>query len=582
MRASGRPRGRHIEAVVPAWGWLRRYRRGDLSRDVSAGVLLAVIVIPQGMAYALLAGLPPIYGLYATIAPAVLYAVFGTSRHMPVGPVAIVALLTFSGVSSLAAPQSDRYVSLALVLALVVGALQLLLGVFRLGFVTNFVPRPVLSGFIFASVILIMASQLQDLLGIDHAGRHSFISTLAEVAGHIGATNLPTMGIGLGSILALVLIRKAAPRLPGPLLVTVAATLVVYLLGLAGRGVDVLGHVPSGFPAPTLPPLNIKTVRALAPTALAVVFVSFIESFAVAKSVAAKEKYKIDSNQELRALGLANISAGLFSGFPVAGSFSRTAINHQAGARTQLAGVVTAIVVVLTLLFLTPLLYYLPTAVLAAIIVVAVYRMLDLGEVKHIARIREADGLVLLVTFALTLFVGIVDGILLGALFGLLAFLKRTVRPDVTELGYVPESDAFLGLRSSPKARTDPRVLILRFDASPYYANVSFLQEWVMRTVAERTKLEHIIIDCRGMNSIDVTALDELDGLITDYRSQGITVLLTHVKLPLRERLTRAGWNDKFGADVIGHATSRQALDSIGLLEGMRNRTQALGTGEVL
>lgn len=559
-----------IEAVVPAWGWLRRYQRADLQGDLTAGLIVAVMLIPQGMAYALLAGLPAIYGLYASTVPAVVYALFGTSRHMPVGPPALMALLTFAGVSTLAEPQSEEFIALALLLAVMAGVIQVLLGVLRMGFVTNFVPHPVLAGFIAASVIVITASQAKHLLGVDGGSGHSLVDALDGIARNIEDTHTETVAFGVGSIVTLLLARKLIPRVPGPLLVAVGATLVAYLTGSSDRGVDVVGEVPRGVPTLTPPPLDLDMMSALLPTALAVVLVGYIESFSVAKSIAAREKYKIDANQEFRALGLANVSAGLFSGFPVAGSFSRTAVNYQAGARTQLACIITAVMIVVSLLFLTPLLFHMPISALAAIIIVSVFRLLDLDEIKHIFRIRRADGLIMAVTAVTTLFVGIMEGILLGALFGLLAFLQRTVRPDVTELGYVPDSDAFLGLRSHPTARTDPRVVVLRFAASLYYANVSFLEERLMQEVADRPELEYIVIDCRATNSIDVTALDELEDLIAAYRAQGISVMLTHANLSVRERIKRAEWDLKFGPDIIGHPTTRTALAAVGLLTGLR------------
>lgn len=566
------PDGR-IEALVPAWGWLRRYERADLPRDLTAGLIVAVMLIPQGMAYALLAGLPAIYGLYASTVPAVVYALFGTSRHMPVGPPALMALLTFAGVSTLAEPQSDEFITLALLLAVMAGTIQVLLGVLCLGFVTNFVPHPVLAGFIVASVVVITATQLRHLLGVDGGSGHSLVDTVRDVGQNIEQTDSETVAYATASLVVLLVLRRLAPRVPGPLVVAVGATLTAFLIGSADRGVDVVGDVPSGVPTLTVPPWDLDMLEALLPTALAVVLVGYIESYSVAKAIAAREKYKIDPNQEFRALGLANVSAGLFSGFPVAGSFSRTAVNYQSGARTQLACVITAVAIVVTLLFFTPLLFHMPIAALAAIIVVAVFRLIDLDEIRHIVRIRRADGLIMAVTAVTTMFVGIMEGILLGALFGLLAFLQRTVRPDVTELGYVPGSDAFLGLRSHPTARTDSRVVVLRFAASLYYANVSFLADRLMQEVAERPALEFIVIDCRATNSIDVTALDELEDLIEAYRDQGISVMLTHANLTLRERVKRAGWETTFGPDIIRHPTTRSALAAVGLLDGLRQRS---------
>jgi SulP family sulfate permease len=559
-----------IEKFVPAYGWLRNYRREDLSSDLFAGLVVTIMLVPQGMAYALLAGVPPIYGLYASTVPTIVYALFGTSRHMPVGPPALMALLTFTGVSALAEPRTGEYISLALLLALMAGALQLAIGLLKIGFITNFIPHPVLSGFIYASAIIIALSQIKHLLGISVSGGHSTVETVLEIGRHLGEINPVTLLIGLGSILALVLFSRFAPRIPGPLVVAAGSAVAVYLLSLEERGVRVVGEVPRGLPSISVPPLDPELVRALLPAALTVAFVGFIESISVAKAVAAKEKYKIDSNQELKALGLSNVSAAFFSGFPVAGSFSRTAVQYQSGAKTQLASTTTALMIVLTLLLLTPLFYYLPNAALAAVIMIAVYKLLDFQEVRRVFKIRRIDGYALALTFILTLLVGVEQGIILGAGFALLAFIRRTAYPHIAELGYVEEKDSFLGLESFPEAKTYPEALILRFDARLYFANVPYLEERLIKEVADRPEVKWIFIDCRGVNSIDVTAIQGLEDLISGYRSRGINVVFTHMKLPIRERLDRAGWDERLGGD--GHhyhyQTTREAIRATGLLEG--------------
>lgn len=555
---------RVLATLIPAYGWLKHYKRADLPRDVSAGLIVAVMLVPQGMAYALLAGLPPVYGLYASTLPAVVYALFGTSRHMPVGPPALMALLTFSGVSALARPGTGEFIAYALLLALMAGGLQLALGLLRMGFVTDFVPRPVLSGFVYASAIIIALGQAGNLLGIAVPGGASTIQTAAALLSRLGEADLATLTVGVAGVAALVLLSSRAPRLPGPLLVAAGGIVAVYALDLQNRGVGIVGDVPRGLPALSVPPLDFEAMRVLAPAALAVAFVGYIESISVAKAVAAREGYRIDADAELRALGLANVSAAFSSGFPVAGSFSRTAVQYDSGARTQLASVVTALAIVPTLLFLTPLFYFLPDAALAAIVVVAVFGLLDLGEVKRTFEVRRADGYAMLLTFALTLLVGVEEGIIAGSVFALLTFVWRTAYPEVTELGYLPGPEAFLGLRSHPGARTFPGALIVRLDARLYYANIPFFERWLKRA-ANRPHLRWIVIDCRGVNGVDVTAIEGLEGLISTYRARGISILLTHVKLQVRERLDSAGWDEKFGENL--YPTTRDALASIGLLD---------------
>ena len=557
-----------LENILPAFGWLRNYKPSYLASDLLSALIVTAMLVPQGMAYALLAGLPTVYGLYASTIPAIVYALFGTSRHMPVGPPALMALLTFTSVSAIAEPGAAEYISLALLLALMVGVLQLAIGLLKMGFVANFIPHPVLSGFIYASAIIIMLSQVKYLLGIPVSTHGSTVSTVLEIGQRIGETNPLILTLGLGSIVTLVFFAKVLPRLPGALIMVAGSTLAVYLLRLDERGVSVVGDVPRGFPGFSVPELDPESFRALLPAILVVAFVGFVESISVAKAVAAKEKYKIDSNQELRALGLANVSAAFFSGFPVAGSFSRTAVQYQSGGRTQLASIATALLILATLLFLTPLFYYLPNAALAAVIVVAVYRLLDLKEARRIFKIRTVDGLTLLLTFAVTLLVGVEQGILTGSVFALVMFIRRTAYPHIAELGYVEGKEAFLSLESYPEGKTHPKALIIRFDASFYYANVPYLEEWLIQEVAGRPKLQWIVIDCRSVNSIDVTAIEGLEDLVSEYRSSGIEIVFTHMKLAIRRRLEKAGWDEKFGFADTGHyQTTREAVKAIGLLE---------------
>jgi sulfate permease, SulP family len=552
-----------LKKIVPAFGWLRSYTRDDLSRDFSAAVVITAMLVPQGMAYALLAGLPPRYGLYASTVPAIVYALFGTSRHMPVGPPALMALLTFTSVSALAEPMTEEYISLALLLALMVGVLQLAMGLLRMGFITNFISHPVLSGFIYASAVVIAISQAGSLFGIPLPEEHSTVGTVSALVRNVGESNLVTVAIGICAIAAMVSLGRWLPRLPGPLLTVAAAALCVYLLGLPERGVDVVGEVPQGLPALSLPTFEAEAVRALLPAAVVVAFVGFVESISVAKAIAAREGYKIRSNQELGALGLSNAAAAFFSGLPVAGSFSRTAVQYEAGGRTQAASVMTAFMVLTVLLFLTPLFYYLPNAALAAVILVAVYKLLDLKEAARIFKVRKDDGMALAATFILTLLMGVEEGIIAGVLFAIVVFIRRTAYPRIFELGYVESEDAFLAQTSYPEGRTFPNTLIVRFDARLYFANIPFLEEWLISETADRPDLRLLVIDFRGVNGIDVTAIEGLESLIAEYRLRGIEVLLTHVKPQVRKRLYRAGWSEEY-PEVIAHQTTRDAFRDLG------------------
>jgi sulfate permease, SulP family len=553
-----------MSKAVPALGWLRDYRRSDLPGDLSAGFTVAVMLIPQGMAYAMLAGLPPVVGLYASTIPLIVYALFGTSRQLAVGPVAIVSLLTLSGVSALAEPGSGEFVALAVLLALLSGVIQLALGLLRAGFVVNFLSHAVISGFTSAAAIVIGLSQLRQLLGIEMPAAHSVFALLYEVVRRLGEANPYTVAIGLGSIAALVAARKWAPRLPGALLVVAVATVLTYLFGLAERGVAIVGSVPGGLPAPSLPVLDGGAVSALMMTALTISFVGFMESFAVAKSIATREKYRIDANQELKGLGLANVAAGFFSGYPVTGGFSRSAVNYQAGARTGLATIITALLILVTLFAFTGLFHYLPTAVLAAIIMVAVYGLIDVREAVHLFQLKKVDGWTLVVTFAATLGIGIEQGILIGVAFSLLVFIWRSAYPHAARLGYLARERVFRNVDRFPEVEVFPGTLILRIDASLYFANMSFLENSLRGALVEPGDLREIILDFSGVNDMDAVAVETLEALMDEMERQGITVRIAAMKGPVRDITGRAGWPEKFG-ERIGYFSIDRALEAAGL-----------------
>jgi sulfate permease, SulP family len=492
----------------------------------------------------------------------------GTSRQLAVGPVAIVSLLTLSGVSALAEPGTGEFIALAALLALLSGVIQLGLGLLRAGFVVNFLSHAVISGFTSAAAIVIGLSQLKQLLGVDIASGQSVFGLLYEAAQRIGEANPYTLAIGLGSIAALVAARKLAPRLPAALVVVGLATLATYLFGLGGRGVAIVGDVPSGLPAPSLPVLDGGAISALLATALTVSFIGFVESFAVAKSIATREKYRIDANQELKGLGLANVAAGVFSGYPVTGGFSRSAVNYQAGARTGLASLVTALLVLVTLFAFTPLFYHLPTAVLAAIVMVAVYGLIDVREAVHLFRLKKVDGWTLLITFAATLGIGIEQGILIGVGFSLLVFVWRSAYPHAARLGYLARERVFRNVERFPEVRTFPGTMILRVDASLYFANMSFLENSLRSAIIERVDLRHIILDFSGVNDMDAVAVATLEELMGEMEAQGIEVRIASMKGPVRDITARAGWPAKFG-ERIAYFSIERALESAGLWEGV-------------
>ncbi|QIN84737.1 sulfate permease [Rubrobacter tropicus] len=553
-----------LEKIIPAAGWLRRYRREDLAGDLSAGLIVAVMLVPQGMAYAMLAGLPPVFGLYSSIMPLFVYALFGSSRQLAVGPVAIVSLLTLSGVSAVAEPGSGEFVALAALLALMVGVIQFGLGLVRAGFVVNFLSHAVVSGFTSAAAVVIGLSQLGPLLGVKLEAGHSVLAQLWEAGGRLAEVNPVTLAIGVGSIAALVLFKKISPRFPAPLLVVAASALAVYAFGLEGRGVGIVGEVPGGLPGLSVPALDPGSVVALIPTALTIAFVGFMESIAVAKSIAAKGRYEVDANRELVGLGLANVFGSAFSAYPVTGGFSRSAVNYAAGARTPLASVITAGLVLLTLVLFTPLFYYLPDAVLAVIVMVAVYGLIDAGEPVRLFKVKRADGWALVVTFAVTLLVGIEQGIVVGVAFSLLVFVWRSARPHTTEVGYLPEEDVFRNVNRYPKTRTFPGAFIVRVDASLYFANMAFLKNWLEDAVSARPGLSYLILDFSAVNDVDAVAIETLAEFAKDLRSRGIMLHVAGMKGPVRDVVARSGWPDGLGQNA-SHLSVKHALRHLDL-----------------
>ncbi len=554
-----------IEKYIPAIGWLKQYRKQDLTSDLSAGVTVAIMLVPQGMAYAMLAGLPPVIGLYSSTLPLLAYALFGSSRQLAVGPVAMISLLVYVGASELASPESAEYLFLVFLLALMTGIIQVVFGLFRLGFLVNFLSHAVISGFTSAAAIIIGLSQLKHLFGVQLSGQHSIFHLIYEAAQKINQINPITFVIGLVSIVILVVFKKKKPHFPAPLVVVIVSTILVYALRLDTYEVTIVSQVPQGLPSPLLPTFNIDSFITLFPIAMTIVFVGFMESIAVAQSIAAKEKYKLNANQEFIGLGMANIVGSVFSGYPVTGGFSRTAVNYQAGAKTGLAGVITAILIILTLLFLTPLFYYLPNAVLAAIIIVAVYGLIDVQEAIHLFKLKLVDGWTLLLTFLCTLTLGIEKGIIIGVVFSLLVLIWRSSHPHIAELGYVEKEDVFLNIKRFPEAKTFTNALILRVDAAMFFANTRFIEDRLRECLVDKPDVTWVVFDLSGVNDIDAVAISDLRELISEYQKQGIQFAFAGMKGPVRDLFIKAGWQKTCG-HKIEYRSLHHVLQDLGLL----------------
>lgn len=552
-----------LKKFIPALDWIPNYKRSDLSGDLSAGLVVAIMLIPQGMAYAMLAGLPPVIGLYASTIPLLIYALFGTSRQLAVGPVAMVSLLVLTGVSSLAEPGSPEYITLVLLLMLMIGVLQFLMGVFRLGFLVNFLSHAVISAFTSAAAIIIGLSQLKELIGVKLEAGKDVFKIIFEAISRASEINVITLFIGLISILILILMKKYVPKIPGPLIVVVLSILAVYGLKLESYGVKIVGAVPSGLPSFSIPSLDVDAFFTLLPIAITITLIGFMESIAMAKAIAAKEKYKVVANKELIGLGLANIGGSFFSAYPVTGGFSRSAVNYQAGARTPLASMITAFLIILTLLFFTGLFYYLPKAVLAAIIMVAVYGLIDFKEAKYLFKVRSLDGWTWVITFVATLVLGIEQGILVGVAFSLIVFIGRSAYPHVAELGLLKEENVYKNIKRYQNALVDPEVIIFRFDASLYFANMTFFENKLSDRISEKQKTKWVLLDFSGVNSVDAVSLHSLKELIETYNKANIEFLFTGVKGPVMELMKKAGFTAKFGKNIT-YLSIEHALKDIG------------------
>ncbi len=554
-----------IERWVPLIGWLRTYHRGLLTRDVLAAVIVTLMLVPQALAYAMLAGLPPEMGLYASMLPLVLYAVFGTSASLAVGPVAVAALMTASALSSFAAPGSPEYICAALVLAALSGLILIAMGVLRLGFLVNFLSHPVISGFVTASGILIAISQLKHIFGVEASG-HNVVELLRALLDQWQQVNVITLLIGLGVWAYLWVCRK---RLNGwltklgmpaswaglmvkaaPISAVVVTTLLAWGFQLEQRGVDLVGFVPSCLPAITLPSLDQSLWLGLLPAALLISLVGFVESVSVAQTLAAKRRQRIDPNQELIALGMANLGAGISGGSPVSGGFSRSVVNFEAGAATPLAGAFTALGIVLATLLLTDLLAFLPTATLAATIIVAVGTLIDLPAVKRTWQYSSSDGVAMVATLLLTLLHSVEVGIISGVVLSLGLHLYRTSQPHSAVVGRVPGTEHFRNVKRH-QVETDEHVAMLRIDESLYFANARYLEDTVMALAARSPSIKHIVLTCQAVNVIDASALESLEAINGRLKDAGAMLHLAEVKGPVMDRLTHTAFYHELTGQVF-------------------------------
>ena len=552
-----------LSRYFPILKWASSYNKETLSADLIAAIIVTIMLIPQSLAYALLAGLPPEVGLYASIAPLVIYAVFGTSMTLAVGPVAVASLMTASAIGELTARGTPEYLGAAIVLALISGLILIAMGIARLGFLANFLSHPVISGFITASALIIAVGQFKHLLGFNIEG-HNLVEQVESLIAGIFGTNLTTLAIGGTAAAFLFWARRAlAPLLvraglsktlaaslskAAPVLAVIATTLSVYFLDLQSAGVSIVGDIPRGLPSPTLPQFDPELWGTLFLPALMIGVVGYVETISVAQTLAAKRRERIDPDQELIALGASNVGAAVSGGFPVTGGFSRSVVNFDAGARTPAAGAYTAVGIALATLFLTPFLFFLPKATLAATIIVAVLSLIDLDTIKRTWTYSKADFTAMLGTILGTLVLGVEMGIAIGVLSSLALHLKRTSKPHFAIVGRVPGTEHYRNVKRHA-VETTPGVLSIRIDESLYFPNARFLEDTINDAVSLDPSIREIVLMCSAVNFIDASALESIERIDHRLKDAGLRLHLSEVKGPVLDRLQRS--------DFLKHLSGR-------------------------
>jgi SulP family sulfate permease len=564
-----------LRRYLPILDWGSRYTSKTFVNDLIVAAIVSIMLIPQSLAYAMLAGLPPQVGLYASIAPLVLYAIFGTSRALAVGPVAVASLMTAAAAATIAAQGTPEYLGAAVALAVLSGMLLLAMGLLRLGFLANFLSHPVISGFITASGIQITVSQLGPVLGI-HAEGENFVDLVKSMWPNLRHINPYTAAIGFASLAFLFWVRRSLKALLrrfglaerpadilakiGPVVAIAATTIAVWGFGLTEHGVKIVGTVPKGLPKFALPPFELGLWTKLVVPALLISIVGYVESISVALTLAAKRRQRVDPDQELIALGASNIGAAISGGFPVTGGFARSVVNFEAGAETPAAGAFTAVGIALATLFLTPLLFFLPNATLAATIIIAVLSLVDLGALKRTYLYSKTDCAAMAATILLTLYEGVEAGLLAGVGLAIALHLYRTSRPHIAVVGQMPGTMNFRNVARHTVV-TDPEILSLRVDASLYFPNARFIEDYINQAVAANPAVRNVILECPAVNTIDYSALESLEAINQRLKDGGITLHLSEVKGPIMDGLKRSHLLEELTGSV--HLTQFDAVASI-------------------
>ena len=532
-----------LKRNIPILDWLPSYKKANLKGDFVAGITVAIILIPQGIAYALIAGLPPIYGLYTALVPQIIYAIFGTARQVAIGPVAMDSLIVATGVATLALSGSESYIAIAILLALMVGVIQFLMGVLRLGFIVNFMSKPVITGFTSAVALIIGFNQLGNLFGVSFVKCDRVHILLSDVITRTSEFNLNTTIIGLIACAIIIALKKINNKIPNALIVVVLGIVILRYFGNSLLDVAIVKDIPSGLPGFSIPELDIDQIRELLPIAITLVLVGYLETISIGKTLESKQdEYRINANQELIALGLGNIFGSFFKSYPSTASFSRSAINEDAGAKTGMAALISSVLVIFTLLFFTPVFYHLPKTILAAIIIVSIIKLVNIKEAKFLWKANNLDFWLLIATFLSTLLLGVDYGILTGVGLSLIVLIFRTSRPYVTELGKVPDSNFYRNVNRFEGVVIEKDILVFRFDAQLFYANANYFRDRLDEMVSKRKgTLKLIVLDAESINRLDSTGVEMLKERIRYYHKREIQFYFAGVKGPVRDAMFKGG-----------------------------------------
>lgn len=534
----------NVKSIFPILGWLPSYKKKWLKGDVAAGITVGVVLIPQGIAYAMIAGLPPIYGLYAALVPPLIYTIFGTSRNISVGPVAMDSIIVASGIAAFAVAGTSQFITLAVLLAFIVGCIQLLFGLFRIGFLVNFISKPVISGFTSGAAVIIALSQVKYILGVKIGVTQGVSGLVIAILKVIETTNFFNLIVGLVAIAFLILLKKFFKKIPGPLVVVFLGIVIVKYLELENYGVSIVGAIPEGLPKFTIPSFDYNTIIELLPLAFTLAVIGFTEAFSIGKSLEKSDNdTKILANKEFTALGLSNIIGSFFLSFVTTSSFSRSAVNNNAGANTQLSAIFATTIVAFTLLFLTPLFYFLPKAAIAAIIIVAVSGLFDYKTPIKLWKYDRKDAVILLITFFITIVLGIKEGILVGVMLSLIMVIYNSTKPHMAILGHIPNTNMYRNIGRFNDLEINEEILIIRFDSQLNFTNSSYFQETIIEKVNEKgVKLKLVIINADSLNSVDSSGVHVLKRVLLFLKNKNIELYFTGLIGPVRDTLYKSGF----------------------------------------